>query len=86
MNRKLAAAVRSWPRNQPWYWSLDTMIAGHVPEIVVDGENGDGTIGPKVVDDHILVGVWWWDTHTVEERRQALLDAVRWNMGGPGEL
>jgi hypothetical protein len=80
----LAETVRGWPRTQPWRYSLDSAIAGLAPGVVADGENGDGTIPPKVVDDHVLVGVWWWDTHTVEERRQALMDAVRWNMGSPG--
>ena len=35
MTPRLADAVRSWPRTQPWAWSLDTMIAGHVPEVVI---------------------------------------------------
>ncbi len=73
----LADAVRSWPRTQPWEWSLDTMIAGHVPEVVFENLDGDADFPPFVRDSVVVVGAWWWDTHTTLERRTALLAAVR---------
>jgi len=35
MPRKVADAVRRREDTQPWRYSLDTMIAGHVPEVVI---------------------------------------------------
>ena len=76
----------NWELEQPWAWSLDTMIGGpqddgvwrgKVPDVEVTNlPDGEADYPPRVEGERVIVGPWWWDTHSVEERRQALMDAI----------
>lgn len=66
----------NWEIEQPWAWSLDTMIAGHVPDVEIDGDGTGGMNPPAPVGERIVVGPTWWDNHSVEQRREALMDAI----------
>ena len=66
-----------WETTTPWAWSLDTMIAGHVADVAIEPDaEGFGMREPIVDGDRVVVGPTWWDNHSVEERRVALLDAI----------